>query len=123
MGCKLNFTSSPAYSPNFGPDLGQVCWGSGLNLSSEPNYGSTSQSTRDLAEKDTGWHFGAMHASERKLLDFQIKDMVIKMQQLASELWDMLGFLLSANLHKAHHGVSPDADEKVPVRETNVLPP
>jgi len=81
------------------------------------------QSIWDLAKKDTGWHFGAMHASERKLLDFQIKDMVIKMQQLASELWDMLGFLLSANLHKAHHGVSPDADEKVPVRETNVLPP
>ena len=44
------------------------------------------QSIRELAEKDTGWHFGAMPTSETKLLDFQIKDMAIKMQQLAPEL-------------------------------------
>jgi hypothetical protein len=57
-----------------------------------------SQSIRDLAEKDTGWHFGVMHASERKLLDFQIEDMAIKMQQLVPDLWDMLGLLLSQSL-------------------------
>jgi hypothetical protein len=62
-----------------------------------------------------------MHTSETKLLDFQIKDMVIKMQQLASELWDMLGLLLSANSHEACRGVSPDAGGKVPMREPNVL--
>src|SRR6267378_5866108 len=49
-----------------------------------------SQSIRDLAEKDTGWHFGVMHSSERKLLDFQTEDMAIKMQQLVPDLWDML---------------------------------
>jgi hypothetical protein len=68
-----------------------------------------SQSIRDLAKKDTRWHFGVMHGSERKLLDFQIKDMAIKMQQLVPDLWDMLG-----SYHKAHCGVSPDADWNVP---------
>jgi hypothetical protein len=78
------------------------------------------QSIRELAEKDTRWHFGAMQI---KLLDFQIKDMTIKMQQLAPELWDMVGLLLSANSREAHRGISPNADGKVPMREPNALTP
>ena len=35
----------------------------------------------------------------------------------------MLGLLLSANSGEAHHGVSPNADGKVPMREPNVLTP
>ena len=93
-------------------EVGQLCC--------KAKYG---QSIRELAEKDTGWHFGAMHTSETELLDFQIKDMEIKMQQLAPELWDILGLLLSANSCKACHGVLPNADGKVPMREPNVLTP
>ena len=45
------------------------------------------------------------------------------MQQLAPDLWDILGLLLSANSREAHHCVLPDADGNVPMREPNVLTP
>ena len=48
VNLKPNFTSSPASSSNFGLDLGQVHWGSGSNLSSEPNYSNTNLTSINL---------------------------------------------------------------------------
>ena len=50
---------------------------------------------RDLADKDNGWHFGALHASESRLQEFQVENMASQMKQLAPELWDMLGLMLT----------------------------
>ena len=46
-----------------------------------------SQDIRDLAGIESGWHFDARKASEKKLTDFRIEDMAEKMQELAPELW------------------------------------
>ena len=52
---------------------------------------------KDLANVKNGWHFGALHTSEMQLKDFWIEDMAQEMQQLAPELWDLLGLMLSAD--------------------------
>jgi hypothetical protein len=65
---------------------------------------------QDLADKDNGWHFGALHASESKLQEFQIENMATRMQQLAPELWDMLGLMLSANRQEMLRTSSPDGE-------------
>jgi len=56
-----------------------------------------SQDIQDLADIENGWHFGTLKALEKKLADFHIEDMAEKMQQLAPELWDLLGMMLTAN--------------------------
>ena len=44
---------NPMYSPNCGPDLGQVRWDSGSNVISERNYGSTNlQATEEHRPRD-----------------------------------------------------------------------
>ena len=67
-------------------------------------------SIRELADKDNGWHFNALHASQYKLQEFQVEDMAKNMQQLAPELWDMLGLMLSANRREMRHARSFDRD-------------
>ena len=47
-------------------------------------------------------HFGELKASERKLTDFRIEDMANKMKELAPELWDLLGLMLTANSQEAY---------------------
>jgi hypothetical protein len=56
-----------------------------------------SQDIQDLADIENRWHFGTLKASEKKLADFHIKDMAEKMQEVAPELWDLLGMMLAAN--------------------------
>jgi len=55
------------------------------------------QSIRELTRKEHGWHFSALRASAKQLEDFRIEDMAEKMEQLAPELWEMLGAVLSAD--------------------------
>ena len=55
------------------------------------------ESVWELAKKENGWHFGALRASAKKLQEFRIKDMAQKMEDLAPELWDLLGLMLSAD--------------------------
>jgi hypothetical protein len=55
------------------------------------------QRIRDLADKDNGWHFSAANTSAKQLQDFRIEDMAARMKDMAPELWDLLGLLLSAN--------------------------
>jgi len=55
------------------------------------------ESVRELAKKENGWHFGALRASTKKLQEFRIEDMAQKMEDLAPELWDLLGLMLSAD--------------------------
>ena len=55
------------------------------------------ESIRELAKKENGWHFGALQASAKKLQEFRIEDMAQKMEELAPELWDLLGLMLSAD--------------------------
>ena len=50
-------------------------------------------SVRELANKENRWHFGALHASAQKLQEFRIEDMAQKMEELAPELWDLLGLI------------------------------
>jgi hypothetical protein len=67
----------------------------------------------ELAKKENGWHFGALHASAQKLQEFQIKDMAQKMEELAPELWDLLGLMLSTDKRQTERIVkarSQDAD-------------
>ena len=54
-------------------------------------------SVRELANKENGWHFGALRASAQKLQEFRIENMAQKMEELAPELWDLLGLMLSAD--------------------------
>jgi hypothetical protein len=60
-----------------------------------------SQDIQDLADIESGWHFGALKASEKKLTDFRIEDKAEKMQKLAPALWDLLGLMLTANSREA----------------------
>jgi len=55
------------------------------------------QSVTELTRKENGWHFGALHTSAEQLKDFKIEEMAEKMEDLAPELWDLLGLLLSAD--------------------------
>jgi hypothetical protein len=55
------------------------------------------ESVRELAKKENGWHFGALRASAKKLQEFRIEEMAQKMEELAPELWDLLGLMLSAD--------------------------
>jgi len=60
------------------------------------------------------WHFGALQASVQKLQEFQIEDMAQKMEELALELWDLLGLMLSANKQQTERLVktrSQDIDD------------
>ena len=77
------------------------------NATMQQNYAADIQ---NLADKDNGWHFGALHASESKLRDFQIESTAKRMQWLALELLDMLGLMLSANRHETQHMSSADGD-------------
>jgi len=54
-------------------------------------------SVQELANKQNGWHFGALRASAQKQQEFRIKDMAQKMEELAPELWDLLRLMLSAD--------------------------
>ena len=51
----------------------------------------------ELSGRDNRWHFGALHASTKQLKEFKIEEMAEKMEDLAPELWDLLGLLLSAD--------------------------
>jgi hypothetical protein len=55
------------------------------------------ESVRELAKKENGWHFGALQASAKKPQEFRIEDMAQKMEDLAPELWDLLGLMLSTD--------------------------
>ena len=59
--------------------------------------GKYTKDIRDLADIENGWHFSAIHTSEKQLKAFRIEDMALKMQQLALELWDLIGLILSAD--------------------------
>jgi hypothetical protein len=55
------------------------------------------ESIWELAKKENVWHFGALRASAKKPQEFRIEDMAQKMEDLAPELWDLLGLMLSAD--------------------------
>jgi len=76
-----------------------------------------SQDIRDLADIESGWHFGALKASEKKLTDFRIEDMAEKMQELAPELWDLLGLMLTANSQEAWQKREADAEGDIKMDE------
>ncbi|KAJ6467052.1 hypothetical protein C8R47DRAFT_990556 [Mycena vitilis] len=59
------------------------------------------QDIRDLADKDSGWHFSAANTSAKQLETFRIEDMAAKMKTMAPELWDLFGLLLTANRRAA----------------------
>ncbi|KAI0052951.1 hypothetical protein FA95DRAFT_1482269 [Auriscalpium vulgare] len=52
-----------------------------------------SASVIDLAQRDNGWHFSAVHASPEQIRDFQIRDLAEDVQEQHPELWDFLGAL------------------------------
>ena len=60
-----------------------------------------------------------LHASESRLQEFQVENMASQMQQLAPELWDMLGLMLTANQQKMQCSRSSggDADQLMEVAE------
>ncbi|KAJ7272797.1 hypothetical protein C8J57DRAFT_1063511 [Mycena rebaudengoi] len=68
------------------------------------------QLIRDLADKDNGWHFSAANTSAKQLQDFRIEDMAAQMKDLAPELWDLLGLLLSASEWKPFSLMTPVDD-------------
>jgi hypothetical protein len=69
-------------------------------------------SIRELTRKEHGWHFSALRASAKQLEDFRIEDMAEKMRNLAPELWDMLGEVLSADRKQSRTraGLSDEQD-------------
>ena len=79
-----------------------------------------SQDIRDLADIENGWHFGALKASEKKLADFRIEDMAEKMQELAPELWDLLGLMLTANSREAQQKTEANAEGDIEMDEQPV---
>jgi hypothetical protein len=68
-----------------------------LEWASDMMKAQYAQSIQELTKTEHGWHFSALRASAKQLEDFRIEDMAEKMQQLAPELWDMLGVVLSAD--------------------------
>jgi hypothetical protein len=76
-----------------------------------------SQDFWDLADIESGWHFSALKASEKKLTDFRIEDMAEKMQELAPELWDLLGLMLTANSRGAWRKMEADAEGDIKMDE------
>ena len=72
-------------------------------------------SIRAMTDVRNGWHFGAATASAKQLRDFRIEEMAEKMQEMAPELWDMLGLMLSADARQTKkrtqsQAASRDAD-------------
>lgn len=72
-------------------------------------------SIRAMTDVRNGWHFGAATASAEQLQDFRIEEMAEKMQEMAPELWDMLGLMLSADARQTKkrtqsQAASRDAD-------------
>jgi hypothetical protein len=55
------------------------------------------KSIKELTEKENGWHFSALRATASQLQEFHIEDMAQKMEDLAPELWDLLGTMLTAD--------------------------
>lgn len=51
---------------------------------------------RDLVQRNSGWHFSASTATADQLQEFRIEEMAERMQQIAPQLWDLVGLLLSA---------------------------
>ena len=48
-----------------------------------------------LARKQSGWHFGALHASAEQLEEFRIEDMAHDIQTREPLLWDLVGVIIS----------------------------
>ena len=55
-----------------------------------------------LVKKDTGFQFGACHIQESQLVEADINEMAIKMEGVASMMWNILDNLLSANTYINH---------------------
>ena len=70
---------------------------SALTWASDLMKSRYAESVQELANKENGWHFGALRASAQKLQEFWIEDMAQKMEELTPELWDLLGLMLSAD--------------------------
>ncbi|KAJ7766969.1 hypothetical protein DFH07DRAFT_955088 [Mycena maculata] len=75
--------------------------------------GKYAQAVRDLADKDNGWHFVPTRAPMEKLEVFEIEDMVRQMKDLAPELWDLIGLLLSADKQTSNKDDLMDMDDDV----------
>ncbi|KAF7971243.1 hypothetical protein HWV62_21560 [Athelia sp. TMB] len=71
------------------------------------------QSIREMSHKSNGWHFRASRTSAAQLRDFKIEDMADKMQEMAPDLWDMLGLMLSANGRRSREEQSSEGDGDV----------
>ncbi|KAJ7442353.1 hypothetical protein B0H11DRAFT_1749235 [Mycena galericulata] len=59
--------------------------------------GKYAHAIRNLVRKENGWHFVPTRAATEKLEEFRIEDMAKEMKDLAPELWDLIGLLLSAD--------------------------
>lgn len=50
-----------------------------------------------LANKESGWHFSAMHARAEQIESFSMEDMARKLRFQAPGIWDLLGSLLDSD--------------------------
>lgn len=62
-----------------------------------------------LAQKQSGWHFGALHANAEQLEEFRIEYMARDIQTREPLLWDVIGFLISGESMSSDSGRKPES--------------
>lgn len=71
-------------------------------------------SIRAMSDVNNGWHFGNTSASQGQVKEFKIEEMAETMEEMAPEIWDLLGMILSAD-HR-------QTQREKPAVPTNVQP-
>ena len=71
-----------------------------------------------LASAASGWHFGAFNSSIKQLEDFNLKEMVLEMENHAPHWWSLLSTLL--NNDTCAQVASGDGGDSTPELENNV---
>ncbi|KAI0717550.1 hypothetical protein C8T65DRAFT_571664, partial [Cerioporus squamosus] len=65
---------------------------------------------RNLAKKETGWHFSARNAQAGPILGFSLSEMARKLEDGAPSLWRILTALLSSNPRHARRRAQPTGE-------------
>ncbi|KZT00068.1 uncharacterized protein LAESUDRAFT_666920 [Laetiporus sulphureus 93-53] len=67
------------------------------------------KSVERLVHTSNGWHLNAFRSSAEQIQSFHVEDMAVAMEELAPELWDLIGCLLSKE--NSSHGSTDDGQE------------
>ncbi|KAI1784995.1 hypothetical protein LXA43DRAFT_900735 [Ganoderma leucocontextum] len=67
-----------------------------------------SRAVQNLADRDRGWHFGAMHAAGHQIREFRLENMADSMRKLEPQLWELLFCLLGGREALAEDAVDEE---------------